>query len=80
MLNPHDLSIDEMKERMGNLLHLQNALMELNHYIETVEDLCVNLSIDGSHHAPIEYGHTESAVNDVLQEIKDRLNELGVTV
>jgi len=80
MLNPNDLSIDEMKERMGNLLHLQNSLMELNHYIETVEDLCANLSIDGSHHAPIEYGYTESEVNDELQEIKDILNELVVTV
>ena len=74
------MSIDELKERMDNLRHLQNALIELNFHIETVEDLCGRLSIEGSHHAPIEYGRTESAVDDVLQEIEDRLNELGVTV
>ena len=74
------MSIDELKKRIENLRELQSALMELKHYMETVEDLCGLLSIEGSHHAPIEYGRTEIEVYDELTAIEDRLSGLGVTV
>tara|TARA_R100001224_G_C3972745_1_gene133072 strand:+ start:66 stop:320 length:255 start_codon:yes stop_codon:yes gene_type:complete len=70
MLN---MSIEELKERMGNLRHLQNELMELNHYISAVKDLCVRLSIECRHSAVIEYGRIECDVNDALVEIENRL-------
>lgn len=74
------MSIDELKERIENLRHLQSALIDLNYQIEVVEDLCRSISIEGSHHAPIEYGRTEIEVYDELTTIEDRLSGLGVTV
>lgn len=73
MLNPHELSIEELKERMGNLRHLQNELIELIYYISTVNDLCLSLSIECRHSAVIEYARIESDVNDALVEIENRL-------
>ena len=74
------MSIDELKERIEALQHLQSALIGLNCQIEEVEYLCKSISIEGSHHAPIEYYRTECAVNEALHGIKDTLSRLGVRV
>ncbi len=74
------MSIDELKERIEALQHLQSALIGLNCQIEEVEHLCKSISIEGSHHAPIEYYRTECAVNEALHGIKDTLSRLGVRV
>lgn len=74
------MSIDELKQKIEDLRQLQDAITDLNHHIETVEDLCSLLGIEGSHHAPIEYGRTECAVCDVLSAIENKLNLLGVEI
>ena len=74
------MSIDELKMQIQNLRMLQEKLMTLNYYMEEVESLCGDVGIEGSHHAGIEYGRTESAVEDALFEIEQKLSRLGVWV
>jgi len=74
------MSIDELKDRINSLRELQNAIMDMNHYIEIVEGLSAEVGIEGSHHANIEYGRTECAVDEALQTLEDKLSDLGVTI
>lgn len=74
------MSIDELKQKIETLRELQDKLADLNYHMETVESLCSDLGIEGSHHADIEYGRTQSAVEDALQEIEDKMRHLGVTI
>lgn len=74
------MSIDDLKQRIHDLRQLQNAIMDMNYHIATVEDLCGQVGIEGSHHADIEYGRTEIAVDEALQTIKYKLNNLGVSI
>ena len=74
------MSIDELKQKIQDLRDLQDAITDLNHHMETVEDLCAVVRIEGSHHASIEYGRAECAVADMLQEIENKLSLLGVEI
>tara|TARA_R110001592_G_scaffold89703_6_gene263669 strand:- start:1696 stop:1920 length:225 start_codon:yes stop_codon:yes gene_type:complete len=74
------MSIDDLKQRIHDLRQLQEAIMDMNYHIETVEDLCGQVGIEGSHHADIEYGRTEIAVDEALHTLEDKLSDLGVTI
>ena len=74
------MSIDELKQTIKDLRELQNAIMDLNYHMEVVEDLCGQVGIEGSHHADMEYGRTECAVDEALQQIEYSLELMGVTV
>ena len=74
------MNIDELKMRIENLRMLQEKLADLNYYIEEVESLCGDVGIEGSHHADMEYGRTQSAVEDALAEMEQKLSRLRVSI
>ena len=67
-------TIDEMKERVTELMDIREKLWDLMGMIEEVES-SLPADIMGSHHAEMEYGDTLSQVEDELQEIEDKVGQ-----
>ena len=67
-------ALNEMKERLSELIEVRDKLWDLMGLIEEVEELLPN-DIMGSHHADMEYSDTLEQVEGAIQDIEDKVTQ-----
>tara|TARA_R100001510_G_C7656384_1_gene216359 strand:- start:6314 stop:6580 length:267 start_codon:yes stop_codon:yes gene_type:complete len=67
-------ALNEMKERLSELIEVRDKLWDLLGLIEEVEGLLPS-DIMGSHHADMEYGDTLEQVEGEIQDIEYKVTQ-----
>ena len=67
-------ALNEMKERLSELIEVRDKLWDLMGLIEEVEGLLPS-DIMGSHHADMEYGDTLEQVEGEIQDIEYKVTQ-----
>lgn len=73
------MSIDELKDRIEVLRNADERLQQAIYEVERAND-AMPADMAFSHHALMELNQNQAEVLDALQEIEDRLAQLGVEI